>query len=152
MLSNEEVVAKDGVEKQTYQRTIAKPAASIAPSRKLLPAHLPRIEVVLEPEEDTSAMKKIGEQVSEELDYEPAKLFVRRYVRPRYVSAEEDFYVAALPNRPIDNHSMTEASLEPDYWLRFSWISSAIICPSTGKYSATNDWVSASQKAHWAVG
>jgi transposase len=47
-------------------------------------------------------MKKIGEQISEELDYQPAKLFVRRYVRPRYVSVEEDFYIAALPSRPID--------------------------------------------------
>jgi len=27
---------------------------------------------------------------------------VRRYVRPRYVSEEEDFYMAPLPNRPID--------------------------------------------------
>lgn len=102
LLADEEVVAKVGVEKQTYQRAISKPATSITPSRKLLPAHLPRVEVVLEPEEDTSAMKKIGEQVSEELEYEPAKLFVRRYVRPRYVNEQETFHMAALPNRPID--------------------------------------------------
>ncbi len=102
LLPQEEIVAKAGVEKQTYQRTLPKPATSIPPSRKLLPAHLPRVEVVLEPEEDTSTMKKIGEQISEELDYQPAKLFVRRYVRPRYVSEEEYFHMAPLPNRPID--------------------------------------------------
>ena len=102
LLPNEGLLAKPDVEKQTYQRAINKPAASIPPSRKLLPAHLPRVEVVLEPQEDTSKMKKIGEQISEELDYRPAKLFVRRYVRPRYVSTEEDFHIAALPNRPID--------------------------------------------------
>ena len=82
LLSDEETVAKVGLDKQPHRRAIAKPAISIPPSRKLLPAHLPRVEVVLEPEEDTSAMKKIGEQVSEDLDYQPAKLFVRRYVRP----------------------------------------------------------------------
>jgi transposase len=102
LLSEEEVVAKACLEKQTYQRAIAKSATSIPPSRKLLPAHLPRVEVILEPEDDTTAMKKIGEQVSEELDYQPAKLFVRRYVRPRYVSEGEDFHIAPLPNRPID--------------------------------------------------
>ena len=102
LLADEEIIAKAGVEKQPYQRAKAKPAASIPPSRKLLPAHLPRLNVVLEPAVDTSGMKKIGEQISEELDYQPAKLFVRRYVRPRYVSVEEDFHIAPLPNRPID--------------------------------------------------
>lgn len=101
LLSGEEIVEKAGVEKQTYQRTVAQPTAT-PPSRKLLPAHLPRVEVILEPDEDTTVMKKIGEQISEELEYEPAKLFVRRYVRPRYVSEEEEFHMASLPNRPID--------------------------------------------------
>lgn len=102
LLSDEVAVPAAPVEKQTCQRRVARPATSPSPSRKLLPAHLPRVEVVLEPEEDTSGMKKIGEQISEELEYEPAKLFVRRYVRPRYVSVEEDFHIASLPNRPID--------------------------------------------------
>ena len=102
LLSDEDLVAKGGAEEQTYQRAINKPAASVPPSRKLLAAHLPRVTVVLEPQQNTSKMKKVGEQISEELDYQPAKLFVRRYVRPRYVSAEEDFHIASLPNRPID--------------------------------------------------
>ena len=112
LLPTESPVATTPIAKQSYQRTVGQPgtatptttaaAAAPPPSRKLLPAHLPRVEVVLEPEVDTSAMKKIGEQVSEELEYEPAKLFVRRYVRPRYVSAQETFHIAALPNRPID--------------------------------------------------
>lgn len=87
---------------QTYQRKVVVSPSATPPSRKLLPAHLPRVEVILEPEEDTTAMKKIGEQVSEELDYQPAKLFVRRYVRLRYVSQDETFHIAVLPNRPID--------------------------------------------------
>ncbi|WKN44963.1 IS66 family transposase [Tunicatimonas pelagia] len=102
LLAEEPDIKRATPEKQTYSQKVPKSTTVTPPSRKLLPAHLPRVEVVLEPEEDTSNMKKIGEQVSEELDYEPAKLFVRRYVRPRYVSNEETFHMTALPNRPID--------------------------------------------------
>ena len=89
-------------EPQLYWRKATESLCATPPSRKVLPAHLPRVEIVLEPDVDTTAMKKIGERISEELDYQPAKLFVRRYVRPRYVSEQEDFHIAALPNRPID--------------------------------------------------
>ncbi|GEM_PF-6704312 len=37
------------------------------PVRAPLPAHLPRKEIVIEPEEDISGMKKIGEEITEEL-------------------------------------------------------------------------------------
>ncbi len=43
-----------------------------------------------------------GEEITEELDLKPATLFVRRYIRPRYVSKEETFHVGALPARPIE--------------------------------------------------
>ncbi len=71
-------------------------------SRQLFPAHLPRVEVVIEPAEDVSGMRKIGEEITEELDLKPASLFVRRYIRPRYVSQEETFHIGALPARVID--------------------------------------------------
>jgi transposase len=88
--------------KQTvnYQRAVKQ--AGKKPVRQSFPDHLPRIDVVLEPEEDVSAMRKVGEEITEELDLEPARLFVRRYIRPRYVSAEESFHIAALPARPIE--------------------------------------------------
>ena len=70
--------------------------------RRPLPADLPRQEVILEPAVDTSAMRKVGEEITEELDLVPAKLFVRRYIRPRYVDKEEQFHIAALPARPIE--------------------------------------------------
>lgn len=88
--------------KQTvsYQRAVKQ--AGRKPVRQGFPAHLPRIEVILEPEEDTTGMRKIGEEITEELDLTPARLFVRRYIRPRYVSQDESFHIAALPARPID--------------------------------------------------
>jgi transposase len=88
--------------KQTvhYERIVRK--VTNKASRQLFPAHLPRVEIVIEPKEDVSGMRKIGEEITEELDLKPASLFVRRYIRPRYVSKEETFHIAALPARVIE--------------------------------------------------
>ena len=93
---------EQAVVKQTvsYQRAVQR--AGKKPVRQSFPDHLPRIDVLLEPEEDVSDMRKVGEEVTEELDLEPARLFIRRYIRPRYVSAEESFHIAELPARPIE--------------------------------------------------
>jgi transposase len=47
-------------------------------------------------------MRKIGEEITEELDLRPASLFVRRYIRPRYISPQETFHIGTLPARVID--------------------------------------------------
>jgi transposase len=73
------------------------------PVRQPLPAHLPREEVIIEPQEDVSGMKKIGEEVTEELEYKPGKLYVKRYIRPKYARAEgEGVVIGLLPSRPIE--------------------------------------------------
>jgi transposase len=53
-----------------------------------IPAHLPRVEEVIEPQEDVSGMKRIGEDVTEVLEYEAGRVWVRRIVRPKYVRVE----------------------------------------------------------------
>lgn len=71
--------------------------------RMKLPADLPREQVILEPQQDVSGMKKIGEEITEELERIPGKLFVRQYVRPKYARPhEEGIVIADLPARPID--------------------------------------------------
>src|SRR5450755_3908864 len=53
-----------------------------------LPEHLPVIEEVIVPEPVKLApqdWRRIGEEVSERLDYEPARFLRRRTVRPKYV-------------------------------------------------------------------
>jgi transposase len=57
--------------------------------RQPLPEHLPRIEHRHEPEscqcdQCGQNLVKIGEDVSEQLDVEPAKFFVHRHIRPQY--------------------------------------------------------------------
>ena len=57
--------------------------------RQPLPGHLPRIEHRHEPESCTcgqcgSELVKIGEDITEQLDVEPAQFFVHRHIRPQY--------------------------------------------------------------------
>jgi len=71
--------------------------------RNPLPADLPRKEIVIEPDADVSNLKKIGEEITEELEYEPGKLYVNRFIRPKYaLPNDEGVIIANLPTRPID--------------------------------------------------
>lgn len=89
-------------ERIEYTRT--KPTRpAVPPSRNPLPDSLPREEIVIEPSEDTSGMKKIGADITEVLEYTPGKLYVKRYVRPKYARPEENgVVIGALPSRPIE--------------------------------------------------
>jgi transposase len=67
-----------------------------------LPASLSREVIVIEPAEDLTGARKIGETITEVLDYTPGKLFVTRYVRPKYALPEEKGIVTGeLPSLPI---------------------------------------------------
>ncbi len=73
------------------------------PNRQPIPAHFPRIDIIIEPEEDTTGMKKIGEEITEELEYEPGKCHVNRYIRPKYaLPGDEGVVIGLLPTRPIE--------------------------------------------------
>ncbi|HIE1977074.1 TPA: transposase, partial [Escherichia coli] len=59
------------------------------PVRKPLPSHLPRDEKVIPPAEERcpdcdEALRFIRDEVSEKLEYIPAQVVVRRYIRPQY--------------------------------------------------------------------
>ena len=76
--------------------------------RQPLPEHLPRIEHLHEPETCTCAkcgrdLVKIGEDISEQLDVEPARFFVHRHIRPQYACRSCETMVAApIPPAVID--------------------------------------------------
>ena len=52
------------------------------PGRLALPSHLPVVETIIEPVEDTTGMVCIGKEVTDELDYTPAELHINRTIRP----------------------------------------------------------------------
>jgi transposase len=100
-LGVEELPIEPVIEKITYSRQ--KNTRQEKPVRQPLPAHLPRKEIIIEPEGDLSGMRKIGEEITEELEYEPGRLYVNRYVRPKYVKDNEDgVMIGRLPSRPIE--------------------------------------------------
>jgi len=84
-----------------------KPPRSRA-GRQPLPDHLPRIEHRHEPEscqcdQCGHHLVKIGEDVSEQLDVEPAKFFVHRHIRPQYACKTcETVTAAPIPPAIID--------------------------------------------------
>ena len=87
-------------------------------NRGALPAHLPRIEVVIDVDDKAcpccgGMLHVIGEDRAEMLDYVPAQLRVRVIRRPRYGcrACEEAVVQAPAPERPIDGGMATEALL-----------------------------------------
>jgi transposase len=72
------------------------------PGRMKFPEHLERIEIILEPEQKQEDAKKIGEEITEELEYAPGKIFVNRYIRPKYTSTDKaTIVIAPMPSRPL---------------------------------------------------
>jgi len=68
-----------------------------------LPDHLPVEEIFIEPEEDTTEMKCIGQEITDELEYEAAILKIKRYIRNKYALPDNEGIITGnLPTRPID--------------------------------------------------
>lgn len=108
--SDEETVITDpAFEKQHIEYDRKTPKKH--PGRAELPDHLPVEEVVIEPKEDTSGMKRIGEEITETLEYTPASLVKKRIIRPKYAMPDgEGVVIGPLPSRPIPK-CIAEASL-----------------------------------------
>lgn len=86
----------------TYERKKTEAKDKPVHSRQPLPSHLPRHEQVIEPLEDITGAKKIGEEITEVLEYTPGRLYVKKYIRPKYVlPAEKGIVIGELPSLPI---------------------------------------------------
>lgn len=96
------ITPEPAIETISYNRSKASQASN-GHGRNELPAHLPRIDHVIEPDEDTSGLVKIGEVITEELEYTPPSLVVNRYIRPKYARSDNGgVIIGDLPNRPIE--------------------------------------------------
>ncbi|QZE13533.1 IS66 family transposase [Halosquirtibacter laminarini] len=67
--------------------------------RKSIPSDLPRQVEVIEPDDVPEGATRIGEEISERIEFSPGKLYVRQIVRPKYRLPEEDsIIISELPS------------------------------------------------------
>src|SRR3954466_9676292 len=114
------VAAAEAAREETAARSGTPRPPRAARRRNLgsLPAHLPRVEVLVDVEDKAcpccgGAMHVIGEDTSEMLDIVPAVLRVRVIRRPRYGcrACEEAVVQTPAPERPVTGGMATEALL-----------------------------------------
>lgn len=93
-----------------------------------LPAHLPRVDIIIEPQSKAcpccaGRLHQIGEDISEMLDVVPAILRVKRIHRPRYGcrACEGAVVQAKAPPRPVDGGMPTMALLVHIAVMKFAW-------------------------------
>ncbi|MBK6469030.1 MAG: IS66 family transposase [Rhodobacter sp.] len=92
----------------TAKLNLPEEAPADKPKRKPIPDHIPRIEVELTPGTAECGhcggkLRRLGEDVTEELEYVPGRFVVNRIVRPRMACSGCDcFTQAPLPSRPIE--------------------------------------------------
>ncbi len=96
---------KQGFE-QKIEYTRKQQQASAHRGRVALPDHLPVEEEEIHPQGDLTCMVCIGKEVTEELDYVPAKYIIRRYIRYKYApkdkNSDSGILIGTLPERVID--------------------------------------------------
>lgn len=71
-------------------------------SRQVIPEDLPREEIIIEPIAIPEGSKKIGEVITEILEYKPGVMYVKKYIRPKYACPQgEGVVIADMPSLPI---------------------------------------------------
>ena len=119
-LQNEPGEAQDPVEMDSCDPVLVKERVyKRRPGRRPLPGHLPRRIVVVDvPEAEKvcscgKAKEKIGEAVSEKLDYIPSRLEVVKTVRPKYAcpKCHEGVITAPSPEQAVEKGLAAEGLL-----------------------------------------
>lgn len=102
-LPQEEQEVKKPKQQIEYLRT--KPENNKQPVRFELPGHLPRVTEIIEPEGLPADAKRLNCVITEILEYEAGKLYVRQIVRYNYILSQTDektdIVVAPMPCLPI---------------------------------------------------
>jgi transposase len=104
-LPTEQVAATSLIKAKKIEYTRI-PAAAPNPAtahqgRMKLPEHLERKEILVDVD-GKEGCREIGREVTEELEYQPGKLYVNQFIRPKYVSADNTtILIAPMPDRPL---------------------------------------------------
>jgi transposase len=114
----QEIAAGESGVESTSPAARTERAAKRRANRGALPAHLPRIETIVDIEDKTCAgcrggLHRIGEDVAERLDCVPAQLRVLVVRRPKYAcrACEDGVVQAPAPARLIEGGLPTEATV-----------------------------------------
>ena len=98
----EEIPAVPETETITYTRPKKEKKAALPNVRLAIPAHLPRVIEIIEPENLPAGSKKIGEEKTEVMEITPARIYVRCIIRPKYaLPQEKGISIAYLPSLPL---------------------------------------------------
>jgi len=105
--------APEPVEAEAPRRsTVPSPPRVRAPR---IPEHLPVVEELIDPEPVRAcpqAWRCIGEEVTEQLDYEPARFFKRRLVRRKYARHDQPFAAPIIaPLRTLQDRCLAAPGL-----------------------------------------
>ena len=109
-------------ELEQQQKPADAPRAHKRSGRNPLPPELPRIDHRHEPESCTCGqcgndLVQIGEDISEQLDVEPARFFVHRHIRPQYARRKSSWGTPAAAAKPLPPRRCRPRSSTAD-WLR----------------------------------
>ena len=94
---------KNNAERIEYTRR--KAAGRKHPGRDRLPEDLPIEEVYVDPPGDLSDLVRIGELITNKLEIVPAKAYIKRYIRGKYVvkdNPDAGVLIAELPDEVAD--------------------------------------------------
>jgi transposase len=77
-------------------------AAKKGHARSPLPKDIPRVEEVIQPAEDVTGWKIIGQEVTQILERVPEQIYVRKIIRYKYLSPDGTrIVIATLPTLPL---------------------------------------------------
>ena len=83
-------VEKTVLIKEHEKKTVKLKVNENHPGRQALPENLRREVITLSPAEDVAGLKPVRVEVTEQLEYLPGELFVKRYERPEYIKPSSD--------------------------------------------------------------
>lgn len=96
----------------TRNTVAAETKPPLHPGRMKLPEALRREQIIIEPAQDVSACKKMGEEITEVLEYQPGELYVKQYRRIKYAKpGNSGVVIGELPLRPIEKAMAGEGLL-----------------------------------------
>lgn len=97
-----EAMRQEDTQEVSYTRKKANKEEKPGHGRMPIPTHLRREEIIIEPEEVPEGSKKIGEEITEVMEYKKAEIYVKKYIRSKYALPQEaGVVVGNLPSLPI---------------------------------------------------